>query len=385
VVTVVDLIIAGLVLALAALGWERGLIRSALPLIGFLVGAALGARLGPALLADGSESPYAPVVTVASGVLLGAAFAVALEGVGLVVRQRLRIQGVAGVLDGVGGALLLGSLGLLMAWSFGAIALHTPAGGAPELRLAMQRSAILGALNDVLPPSGPLLNVLRRIDPRLALEGPEARVPPPDARIARDPDVRGASDSVVRVLGTACGLGVAGSGWVAAPGLVVTNAHVIAGEDDTTVTSRAGAEFDAEPVVYQPRNDLAVVRVSGLDAPPLPIATEPRVGAAVAVLGYPENGPFTISPARQGDTRVVISQDSYGLGPITRRMTSFRGTVRSGNSGGPVVDARGRVTATVFAAERGSRPAGALAVPNAVVQRALTGDLAPTDTGPCAV
>jgi Trypsin-like peptidase domain/Colicin V production protein len=385
VVTVVDLIIAGLVLALAALGWERGLIRSALPLIGFLVGAALGARLGPALLADGSESPYAPVVTVASGVLLGAAFAVALEGVGLVVRQRLRIQGVAGVLDGVGGALLLGSLGLLMAWSFGAIALHTPAGGAPELRLAMQRSAILGALNDVLPPSGPLLNVLRRIDPRLALEGPEARVPPPDARIARDPDVRGASDSVVRVLGTACGLGVAGSGWVAAPGLVVTNAHVIAGEDDTTVTSRAGAEFDAEPVVYQPRNDLAVVRVSGLDAPPLPIATEPRVGAAVAVLGYPENGPFTISPARQGDTRVVISQDSYGRGPITRRMTSFRGTVRSGNSGGPVVDARGRVTATVFAAERGSRPAGALAVPNSVVQRALTGDLAPTDTGPCAV
>jgi hypothetical protein len=105
----------------------------------------------------------------------------------------------------------------------------------------------------------------------------------------------------------------------------------------------------------------------------------------VAVLGYPENGPFTISPARQGDTRVVISQDSYGRGPITRRMTSFRGTVRSGNSGGPVVDARGRVTATVFAAERGSRPAGALAVPNSVVQRALTGDLAPTDTGPCAV
>ncbi len=382
--TAVDLVIAGFVLALGALGWERGLIRSALPLIGFLVGAVIGGRLGPALLADGSESPYAPVVTVASGVLLGAAFAAALEGAGLVLRDRLRIRGTAGVADGAAGALVLGSLGLLIAWGFGAIALHTPGGGAPELRLAMQRSAILGALNDVLPPSGPLLNVLRRIDPRLSLEGPEARVAPPDAAIANDPDIQRAGDSVVRVLGTACGLGVAGSGWVAAPGLVVTNAHVIAGEDDTTVTSRAGTELDAEPVAYQPRNDLAVLRVPGLAPAPLLIAPKARAGTAAAVLGYPENGPFAASPARQGTTRRVISQDSYGRGPVSRRMTSFRGSVRSGNSGGPVVDSRGRVTATVFAAEQGSGPAGGLAVPNSIVRRALAGELAPTDTGPCA-
>jgi hypothetical protein len=384
IVTVVDLVIAGFVLALAAFGWERGLIRSALPLIGFLVGAAIGGRVGPALLADGSESPYAPVITVVSGVVLGAALAAALEGVGLVLRDRLRIRGTAGIVDGVGGALLLGSLGLLIAWGFGAIALHTPGGGAPELRSAMQRSAILGALNDVLPPSGPLLNVLRRIDPRLSLEGPEAQVAPPDAAIANDPDVGRAADSVVRVLGTACGLGVAGSGWVAAPGLVVTNAHVIAGEDDTTVTSRSGTELDAEPVLYQPRNDLAMLRVPGLEPAPLPLAAEPRSGTAVAVLGYPENGPFTASPARQGTTRRVVSQDSYGRGPVSRRMTSFRGSVRSGNSGGPVVDSRGRVTATVFAAEQGSTPPGGLAVPNSIVRRALAGDLAPADTGPCA-
>jgi S1-C subfamily serine protease len=114
------------------------------------------------------------------------------------------------------------------------------------------------------------------------------------------------------------------------------------------------------------------------------IAPKARAGTAAAVLGYPENGPFAVSPARQATTRRVISQDSYGRGPVSRRMTSFRGSVRSGNSGGPVVDSRGRVTATVFAAEQGSGPAGGLAVPNSIVRRALAGELAPTDTDPCA-
>jgi hypothetical protein len=205
--TIVDLLIAAFVLALAAVGYERGLIRSALPLAGFLGGAALGARLGPALLADGSESAYAPVITAVSGLLLGAVLAVALEGVGSVLHQRARLGAVARGLDGAAGALLLGALGLLVAWAFGAVALHTPGSGATELRSAVQRSAILGALNDVLPPSGPLLNVLRRIDPTPSLEGPAARVGPPDPRIAADPDVEAAGNSVVKVLGSACGLG----------------------------------------------------------------------------------------------------------------------------------------------------------------------------------
>jgi S1-C subfamily serine protease len=384
-VTVVDLIIAVFVVALAAIGWERGLIRSALPLVGFVVGAAIGGRLGPALLTDGSESAYAPVVTVASGVLVGAAFAFVLEGVGQVIRQRAGIGGVAGRADGVGGALLLGALGLLIAWSFGALALHAPANGARELRSVVQRSAILGALNDVMPPSGPLLNVLRRVDPRLELEGPEARVAPPSAAIARDPDVERAGDAVVKVLGTACGLGVEGSGWVAGRGLVVTNAHVIAGEDDTTVTDRAGDELEATPVLYEPRNDLALLRVPGLEPAPLAIAAEPQPGSRGAVLGYPENGPFAVTPARLGATGEVISQDSYGQGPVRRRMTSFRGGVRSGNSGGPLVGPEGNVLATVFAAEQGSGPTGGLAIPNGVVERALGRELAPVDTGPCAL
>ena len=150
------------------------------------------------------------------------------------------------MLDGIGGALLLAALALLVAWGFGAVALHASGDQARELRQAAQRSAILGVLNDALPPSGPFLNVLRRVDPRPVIRGPDADVPPPDPNAVDDPDVRDAGGSTVRVIGTACGLGVEGSGWVAGPGLVVTNAHVVAGEDDTTVSIEGGSELDAD-------------------------------------------------------------------------------------------------------------------------------------------
>ena len=97
--------------------------------------------------------------------------------------------------------------------------------------------------------------------------------------MVEDPDIRAAGDSTVRVLGTACGLGVAGSGWVAEPGIVVTNAHVVAGADDTTVSTEGGPQVDATAVHYEPRNDLAVLEAPGLDAPPLELAPEAPSGA----------------------------------------------------------------------------------------------------------
>jgi S1-C subfamily serine protease len=179
---------------------------------------------------------------------------------------------------------------------------------------------------------------------------------------------------------------VGGSGWVAGPDLVVTNAHVVAGEDDTTVTAQAGApELAATVVHYEPRNDLAVLRVPGLGLTPLDLVPEPRSGTAGAVLGYPENGPFGVAPARLGTTGEVTSQDSYGRGPVKRRMTAFRAEVLSGNSGGPAVDGDGDVLTTVFAAEQGSNADGGLGVPNDVVAGALDGPLRPTATGPCAL
>jgi S1-C subfamily serine protease len=126
-----------------------------------------------------------------------------------------------------------------------------------------------------------------------------------------------------------------------------------------------------------------VLRVS-LDLPPLPLARNPSPGTSAAVLGYPENGDFTISPARFGSTQDVISADSYGRGPVTREMSSLRGVIRSGNSGGPAVDMRGRVLATVFAATTSGKPGG-YGVPNDLVRDALRKSQGPVGTGPCAV
>jgi S1-C subfamily serine protease len=380
-VTAIDWVIVVFAAALALWGYQQGLLVGALSLAGFAGGAVLGARLGPELLSEGSESPYAPATALLGGLLLGGIAAVTMEGVARAARARW-VRGAIGTsADGVGGAILLAVLALGLAWVFGAVALHTP--GARELRPAIQRSLILRELNQVLPPSGPVLRVLDRIDPTPQIPGPEARVRPPDAGIADDPDVTRAGASVVRVLGTACGLGVSGSGWIGAPGLVVTNAHVVAGQDDTTVTTQSGDELDATAIHYEPMNDLAVLSVDGLTEPPLVLSSSSSPGTPAAVLGYPENGPFTASPARLGPTDRVVSEDAYGRGPVTRRMTSFRGRVRSGNSGGPAVDADGRVLTTVFAAALGASPAGGLGVPDAIVERALGRAGEPVDTGPC--
>ncbi|HEY7151356.1 MAG TPA: MarP family serine protease [Solirubrobacterales bacterium] len=382
----VDVIIVVFAVALAVAGYERGLIGSALPLAGFVLGALIGGRLGPALLAEGGESPYAPLVTVLAGLVLGVTIAVVMEGIAAALRVRLLRQGAAlGQLDGVGGALLLGALGLVLAWAFGAAVLNASGTGSRDLRDALQRSRILIALNGVLPPSGPILNLLRHVDPVKTVIGPRADVRAPQAAIARDPDVQRAGESVVKVLGTACGLGLEGSGWVAGPDLVVTNAHVVAGEDDTSVTTRSGASYGVTAVHYDPHNDLAILRVPGLGLPTLRLAGRVSSGTPAAILGYPEDGPFAIAPARIGRTGSAITEDSYGRGPIRRTMTPFRGDVRSGNSGGPAVDRAGRVLTTVFAAQQGPGPSGGLGVPAAIVRRALAGRLQPTGTGPCAL
>jgi S1-C subfamily serine protease len=320
-------------------------------------------------------------MSLVGALMIGSLAAVLLESVGEGIRRRLRFPG-APVLDGIGGALLVAGIGLGLVWIAGAVALSTP--GASRFRKDIQRSAIFARLNETLPPSGPFLNALARFDPFPRIQGPDAPVRAPDRRILRDPDTRAARASVVRVLGTACGLSVQGSGWVAAPETVVTNAHVVAGEDDTTVEAPDGTPLTAQAIGYETRNDVAVLRVPGLTAPALRRRTGASAGEPVAILGFPEDGPFTARAGRLGPTLTVTSEDSYGRGPVRRRMTAVRGDIRSGNSGGPIVDRGGRVVGTVFAATTGG-PKGGYGVPAGIVGSALDAAGEPVDTGECAV
>jgi len=383
--TAIDWIIVFFVVLVALFGYLQGFVVGALSLVGFALGAFAGTRLGPLVLPEGSESPYAPLFGLVGALAVGAILAAGLEGLGSALRRRLRGPGVA-TADSVLGALLTACVALGVAWIAAAVALQTPA--TEGLRRDIQRSFVLRQLNAVLPPSGPLLNALSRIDPLPEVRGPAPDVAPPTSAIARDRDVQRAGRSVVRVVGTACGLGVSGSGWVAAPDTVVTNAHVVAGQEDTAV--EVGGDPPrraAELVHFDPRNDIAVLRVDGLDLAALPIARDPRRGTAAAILGYPENGPFDSRGGRLGAEQVALTQDAYGRGPLRRRIVALRGVVRSGNSGGPMVDARGRVVTTVFAATTGDGPRGGYGVPDELVRQALgrarSSGRAALGAGPC--
>jgi S1-C subfamily serine protease len=349
--TGIDWVIVGAVVLLALFGWAQGFISGVLALVGFVVGAWLGTRLAPLVLSDGRESTWAPAFALVGAIMAGGILAAGFEGVGARLRARLQSPAFAAV-DGALGAALTACVGLLIAWVLGAVALRAD----PDIRRDVQRSLILQQLNAILPPTGPLLNTLRGLDPFPQIDGPSANVPAPQAAIARDPEVATAARSVVKVLGTACGVGVEGSGWVAGDGIVVTNAHVVAGQDDTRVLLQ-GREpgADAQAIAFDSDNDLAV---------------------------FPLNGPYDVRPGRLGQIREVLTQDAYGRGPVRRRIASLRGVVRSGNSGGPMVDGDGRVVGTIFAATT-QGPRGGYAVPNELVRSTLEGAGGPVDTGPC--
>ena len=377
--TGLDWIILGIVILLALFGWAQGFVSGALALVGFAIGAWVGTRVGPLVLSEGADSGWAPAFGLIGALTAGAVLAMGFEGIGN--RLRARVRSPAGsALDGLLGAALTACVGLGIVWVLGAVAL----GSGGELRREVQRSYVLQRLNTILPPTSGLLTALENLDPFPRIDGPEVRVQAPSAGIVGDPQVDAAARSVVKVLGTACGLGVEGSGWVAGDGIVITNAHVVAGQKDTRVLLR-GEEpgIDAEAVHFDPRNDIAVLRVRGLQAPALALADSPRTGTSAAVLGFPRNGPYDERAGRLGATREVVTQDAYGRGPVRRVITSLRGAVRSGNSGGPMVDGRGKVVTTIFAATT-TGPRGGYGVPNSVVSSALGDARGPVSTGPCA-
>jgi S1-C subfamily serine protease len=362
-VATADWIVIGVVLAFGLYGYSRGLVRGALSLMGFALGAYVGARVAPALLDEGS--PYAPLVALAGAIIGGALLQSAAGLLGGTLRAGMGAVPGLHTVDSIAGTILGIGAGVLICWAVGAVLLYLP--GQAELRRSVQESAILSRINDEFPPER-LLDTLERVDPIGVAVGPPALVPTPDSAVARDPDIAAAAASVVRVTGFACGLGIEGSGWIARPGLVVTNAHVVAGIARPHVDRHAGAALSATVVAFDSQNDVAVLRVKGLRGRPLRLA-EPDRGIAVALTGFPENGPLALVPARLGGTGRALSRDAYGRGPVTRSVTAIRGKVRPGLSGGPGIDAGGRVRTMVFA--RRQEDVGGYGIPPSVIRDVL--------------
>jgi S1-C subfamily serine protease len=378
-VTWVDWVVLAFAALLAIRGAQQGFVAGALALVGLVVGAIVGGRLASSVLQSGSHSRYAPLIALGGGLLLIILFQALGLRIGLELRSEvLRIPPLRS-LDTAGGFLLGAATGLFLAWAVGVVALQLP--GQTSLRREVQRSYVLKQLNSLLPPSS-LLQALARLDPFPALGGPVAQVPAPNPQVLRLPGVRAAAPSVVRILGTACGLGIEGSGWIAAPRTVVTAAHVVAGEDDTAVSPFGSkTKLTAQVIGFDSTNDIAVLRVPGLPGRPLPLV-DARRGASVAVLGYPEDGPFDATPARIGTTTFALLTDAYGRGPVDRKVTTLRGTLRHGDSGGPAVDGNGAVETTVFAARTGG--SGGFGVASSVVRTDLANAKGAVSTGACA-
>jgi hypothetical protein len=349
----VDWIAIGIVLLAALGGYRRGLVISAFSLVGLAAGAYLGSRIAPHLLHGGSSSKWTPVAGLIGAVLGGVLFQIGALAAGSFVRGGLRLSPLR-MLDSAGGLLLGVAIGLAIVWVGSSVALLTP--GETGLRSQVERSAIVKQLNAALPPRT-LLNLLTRIDPFPAIAGPSAPALPPSSGVLRDPSIRDASARVVKVLGTACGVGVEGSGWFAGRDLVVTAAHVVAGARNTIVQIPGDpVSHPVDLVLLDVHNDVAVLRVPGANETPLRIA-DPHPGGSVAILGYPLDGPLAATPGRIGNTATVLTQDALGHGPVARSITAVAGKVEHGNSGGPAVDQAGAVESTIFAARIGS-PSG---------------------------
>ena len=292
--TPLDWGIAAFTFLLALWGFRQGLIVGALGLAGLAAGALLGSRLAPVFLDHGSNSPYAPLAALVGAIVVGSVTLALAVTLGERVRHSAVRHPFWEVIDGIGGALLIAALGLGIVWVLAAVAVYYPS--SDGLRRDVQKSLLVGAVNDVMPPSGPLMQALHRIDPVPRFASSPGEIARPDNGTGSELAVKEAAQSVVKVSGTCQGYGVMGSGWAVGPDTFVTNAHVVAGQEDTTVESNDGQSAPATPIAFNTRNDIAILRAD-IDVPTLPALSRATRGTAAAVIGYPNDGPLTITPA----------------------------------------------------------------------------------------
>lgn len=374
---VVDLLLLLAVAAFSILGAHRGLAAQALSLGGLALGAVLGSLLAPFFFPDNSAwLPIAGLVGALAGAFFLGTLAAAL---GRPLRMFLAARPSLVTVDRLGGIVMGGLIGLGIGWLVAVLALHQPALG---LRAEVRQSVLLPRLLRAVPPDT-VLQALNRFDPLPLLPGLQEALPRPDPSVLRSDAAMAAADSVVKVEGTACGVGTQGSGWVVRRGLVATNAHVIAGHDETRVLAPNGQVLSARTVHVDVSNDIALLRVRELETGALVVNTRPDLPASVVLLGYPRNGPLTAIAGTAGNSRTVITADGYQRRPGPRVVVPLRGQVQPGESGGPVVDRRGRVVAMIFGGTR--EAGGGFAVPVDLVVQAASERLRPVSSGPCIV
>ena len=350
-------------LAYAVSGYWQGFIAGAFATTGLLLGGFVGIWLAPMLLGDAAPSLWVSLGALFVVLLTASLGQAVFQFAGTRIRSRISWQPIR-ALDAVGGAVLSVVAVLLVAWMLGvAISGSRLPGISPQVR----DSRVLVAVNEVMPAQAQ--RALRSFDdvvgssffPRY-LE-PFAReriveVAPADRQVLRDPDIQRASRSVFKIRSSnRCGAGVEGTGFLYAPGKLMTNAHVVAGVTEPLV--QVGDKTVRGTVVhYNSDVDVAVVDVPGLDGPVVRFDLGGKEGQQGAVLGFPQDGPFDAQQARIRSNQRLRSPDIYGNGVVTRRVFALRGLIRPGNSGGPLVSTEGRVLGVVFAASVSDRQTG---------------------------
>jgi S1-C subfamily serine protease len=390
-VNLLDWLLVVLVVAYALSGYWQGFITGAFATAGLLFGGLFGVWLAPTALGDANPSLLVSLGALFIVILSASLGQALLQFVGARIRERITWQPVR-ALDAVGGAALSAAAVLVVAWALGVAISGTRIGGITPL---VRSSAVLGEVDRALPTSAD--SVLQAFDnvvgtsffPRyLEPFAPERiiNVGPGPRRLLKDPEVTAAAHSVLKVRGTnACGRGVEGSGFVYAPDRVMTNAHVVAGVDHPEIIVGDSSE-PAEVVYYNPDIDVAVLAADTGNASALKLDPGGKEREGVAILGYPEDGPYDVEAARIRAEQRLRSPNIYGDGTVIRQVFSLRGLVRPGNSGGPIVDSAGDVVGVVFAASVTDQETGYALTAGQVTHSADLGvsGSAAVSTGGCA-
>jgi S1-C subfamily serine protease len=385
--TIVDLIVVAFVVSAIAHGLRVGAAVQVASFAGFWGGLAVGSALAPTVSRLAGNTPTRVIVAVVT--LFGSITIVSAIGRTLATRLIASVKNPRLTQVDNGAGAVIGGIAMLVAtWLVASMLSTLPL---PTVTSQLQRSAILRVMDRVMPPAPAIFSRIQRVLDPSGFPNVFAQFEPPPASplpLPSDPAIRGAAaraaPSTVKILGTACGEILEGSGFVIARGVVVTNAHVVAGESSQSVIDGSGTHR-AFAVAFDPKIDVAVLRVSGLTAPPLGMTTAkvPR-GTEGVVLGYPEDGPLRTGPAVVLREETAVGRDIYGTGLTARDIYELRADVKPGNSGGPLVSKGAVVIGVVFARSARTSGIGYALTTHQVSSRVQNAGSAPVSTGPCA-